>query len=217
MDGERFDALARALSTARERRGFVRALAGGAFAAALGTFGNSGARAACKAPGAKCKRDDDCCSGGCRRQRGERTGRCKPCRDGQFFCPDPGACFFSDECCTDADCGGLHCCGGVCRECCVNPMCGPGRYVAPAPASGVARLPLPTSPTVQGDVCGTPPGCLGEGETCAPDGPNAECCGGDCVAGTCGFSAEDDPCFFDRDCGFEAGSGLVCRGFVCAA
>jgi hypothetical protein len=219
MDAERFDALARALSAARTRRGFAKTLAGGGLAAVLGGQGASGAEAACKAPGTKCRHATECCSGSCKKRRHHRRGTCRECGGGTSFCAARLACANQGECCLDIQCGaGEHCCSnGACKECCEEAHC---FAIDPKLHCFVFRCvecdtnnDCPPNQECNGNVCADPPDCLIlTGDPCAPDGPNADCCSGQCSSGVCGTSAEGQTCFQDTDCD----SGLVCRGFVCA-
>ena len=93
MDGERFDALAKAAAGTASRRGALRLLAGGALAAILarpravaGQLGIAANAGSCRAPGDLCDDDADCCSERC------RNGRCRCRRRGASCAVDRACC-----------------------------------------------------------------------------------------------------------------------------
>ena len=75
MDGQRFDAMARAMAGGATRRRALR-LAGGGLAGALLAAAGLGGRAqadTCKASGKACKKGGQCCSGNCAPVSGSRS------------------------------------------------------------------------------------------------------------------------------------------------
>ena len=86
MDGDRFDALSRALVRVGHRRRLLRAT-GGLTLGALGAWLDPGEAMACRRPGRPCRRKRQCCGKGvCKR------GRCR-CRGGNRVC--------GSSCCRD--------------------------------------------------------------------------------------------------------------------
>jgi len=85
MDENRFDALVRSLATTASRRRVLRRGALGALGAAVAGFATRDtASAACRGGGQPCRRDRQCCSGTCRRNRTcTAAGVGKPCDPGQ--------------------------------------------------------------------------------------------------------------------------------------
>src|SRR4051812_14768328 len=82
MDDSRFDTLARSISSAQNRRTALKRLIGGvALAAGIGIpsatellrAGDGEAASACRHGGEICRKDSECCSGGCLPP--DRTGR----------------------------------------------------------------------------------------------------------------------------------------------
>jgi len=110
MDADGFDALARTLGS---RRSVLRGLIG-AVAAVVARSEVAGQTTVCLAPGLKCRKSGQCCSGGCKKRRGRRTGKCKPCAAGQVYCAGVPACL---GCCSDEDCGGNPCDNVSCAAC----------------------------------------------------------------------------------------------------
>ncbi len=102
MDQRRFDALARNLAAAVDRRTTIRAAIAGALAAVAARAGDEAEAApeaeACRRIGSKCNRKKHkCCFGGrCSKKR------CR-CARGQKQCRR--TCIPQGNCCTDADCG----------------------------------------------------------------------------------------------------------------
>jgi hypothetical protein len=143
LDGSRFDALARALSTSRRKA--IQTLFGGAIGALLAVRAQDKAFAGCKKVGKKCDKNNDCCDGA--KCKGGKKGKCR-CKsglsecDGEKTCRDLntdinhcGACgnaCLPDEPCCDGDCSNLQldptncgACGTTCPEdenCC-NGAC----------------------------------------------------------------------------------------------
>ena len=99
MDDGRFDALTIALTRRPTLRGSLLAGAG----AALAGVGFAGAGpATCQEPGLACKKNGDCCATGCKKKRGKKSGRCRPCPGGGLFCGQ--ACCAPGADCLDGDC-----------------------------------------------------------------------------------------------------------------
>ena len=137
MDGERFDAIAKATATASRRQALRLLVA--ALGGALGLLGqDAGATEfGCKLVDRRCDKDADCCSGACRRRRPGGRLRCRKTTN-----PDP-ACAGSDTCCSGPTCdvcaGNSQCwCattvegGGICHwdsgcpaPCATSADCGP--------------------------------------------------------------------------------------------
>ena len=173
MDGQRFDAITRLMTTGRSRRALVRVVltsAGAAALARLGAGGDAGqvTPAACTANGIRCgpntpRRCGTCCSGcTARQENGQR--RCSCCRDGRD-------CRRDDQCCSgrceggtcvpasclpfEGNCGGdSDCCSGVCSggSVCAAVGCQPEG----APCSGEAGEP---DATCCSRFCGGAAGC----------------------------------------------------------
>ena len=99
MDGERFDRFVRTWLRPASRRHALRAAAGGALGGLAAVAGAEVGRAACRNPGNDCRRDEQCCSGICRRRQCRRApGKCtvekNVCRTGgddASFCDAAGA------------------------------------------------------------------------------------------------------------------------------
>lgn len=188
MDGHRFDALTKSLSTGVTRRRVARVLAGGITTVALSITG----RKAAAAPNA--------CAVYCADQPGPRKAACKQaCREcgndptlvchnfdtGQFTCCPTGEGCFSGVCCANPDqvCFGPN--GATC--------CAEGTFCMP---DGTCGPPA---------TCGPESGCLGG--TCASGCFCVSSVEGDgaCVNGAfadCGAP----PCMSSADCG----DGGVC-------
>src|SRR6478735_12796489 len=99
MDGQRFDAFARALATGASRRGLLRGVVGAAFGGALVGLRGGGqtvaAQDTCSVPGDTCTSDSDCCVGSCS-------------QDGVCYCTDPSRPIVGCPCdsANDQTCGG---------------------------------------------------------------------------------------------------------------
>jgi hypothetical protein len=141
MDGERFDALAKVLSTTGSRRRVLAGLLGAALAAPRGRA----AADQCKADGKACKKNGQCCSGHCIGASGGSTGKgggtCQPAvtclglgaacdPTTSTCCQTPGATTVcADEAGCDAQPPGDTCCrpaGEPCTstcECCGLLFC----------------------------------------------------------------------------------------------
>lgn len=134
MDGDRFDALARAVGGGRSRRGLLKALG----AAALGAAGlNREAEAAsCTKAGQACGSTKPACCKGTTCANGYCLAVCTPNCDGKTCGPNGcggscGACSSGQSCCGDGTCADLtttsNCgaCGHACKagQGCVNGKC----------------------------------------------------------------------------------------------
>jgi hypothetical protein len=162
MDNCRFDNWTRMVAGKSDRRTAVMGLAGGAAAlltlirAELGIAQESDVvalEAACRDNGARCRRDNNCCSLNCKRGRrggGRRRGRCKCAEEGNSCRADSGCCsgvcrggncecgLQGDFCNGDNDCCSNRCSGQKCQcikqgdrcdadnECCGNNTCNGG-------------------------------------------------------------------------------------------
>lgn len=92
MDSRRFDRLTEEMGTASRRA--VMRVAIAAIAAAIGVgLGPRGARAVCRNPGSRCDRDNQCCSGECKKKGKNKRKRCAPLPANAFGCTiDDAAC-----------------------------------------------------------------------------------------------------------------------------
>ena len=188
MDGERFDAIAKATATA-SRRGALRLLAAGAGAAVAGVLGISGAGAnhlgACRGTGARCNGDDQCCSHRCRKKVCRcagaggpwlRSGHC----GGAAYCQPGGTC--SDACAGNWGDGN--------RDCCASAPCDAGT-----------------------GTCG---GCAMRATFCSATRPCcfSECNGGACFSAAGQRCAQDKDCracYFDpTKCAGACGDNGLC-------
>ena len=112
MDGDCFDTLARSLTKPAGRRVVLRALAGGAVAAAVARIGVKEAAAGCRLVGERCKERDDCCSntrcknGTCVCQSGYTncSGRCRDLNNSRTSCGTCGNRCLSSEVCQSGNC-----------------------------------------------------------------------------------------------------------------
>jgi hypothetical protein len=129
MDGDRFDALTRALGAGRSRRGILRGLGATALGAGATAVGldRAGAAARCRPQAVVCSKNTDCCSSNCLPK--DRTGRryCAECGS-PAQCPAPvnasaictgGTCSFTCNAGFQSDGAG----GCVAASTC--PPCGP--------------------------------------------------------------------------------------------
>jgi hypothetical protein len=129
-----------------------------------------------------------------RERAAARKKKRKKCKNGHKRCHRK--CIPATACCTDAECGTVPCLAHNC-DCtgrADSTDCGGGRQCS-------------------GNVCATPPACLGFGETCVDD---VDCCGLSCVSvpmlgHLCTCSSGGRSCQGAGDCC----SGLTCVGFVC--
>ena len=104
MDADRFDALAKAMvARGGSRRWDLRVLGGGALGGLLRLAGPEAAAAShfCRAPGRKCTKGSQCCSGRCNK----RKKKCGPCPRGTVFCAPQEECIpVNSYCCQHAEC-----------------------------------------------------------------------------------------------------------------
>ncbi len=139
MDGQRFDAVTKALAAGTSRRAVLRTALGGMGAGLLALVGVADAGAASKRSCAKaCKqrfrpgRARGQCISACARGNGGGNGESTPCGSnvcgaGEFCCNEScGICAPIGGGCTEQFCGGEPCGDAVCgpEEFCCNPSCG---------------------------------------------------------------------------------------------
>ena len=164
MDANRFDALVRVLAMTT-RRSALRLLAG----VTLASVGWDGARAThtgCRHHGARCKRDEQCCSGECSRKR-----RCK-CPPETTKCGQIACCRNADETCCDGACasGSLNPEGGSCpgeaSTCCPGLTCTPFDNTCCRPENVCHKLCC-----LNGTRCTAENICCASGKSC-----NGVCC-----------------------------------------
>ena len=126
MDARRFDAWTKRLvGGATSRRVALGALGASATAAAAGL--GIEAAAACRDDGKGCKRDQQCCSGRCKKGKCRRAAGQGACR-GQNACTDPPvACNGSERCVCFVTTEGVPFCGasglGTCAACAADADC----------------------------------------------------------------------------------------------
>ena len=194
MDGQQFDAIARAWGTRGTRRLTMQALT-----IAVGRVWLETARvgAGCQKSGKKCASKNECCSKRC------TNGHCE-CRDLWQTCKRNANCCSGKRACSEITtfgCGlpGKRCClklqatctGDDC-ECCGKTFCAPNACFQ---GGDVCCKGLNAHCTESCDCCGAllckPGGCSGGGlRCCAQKGEmcqaNCECCGSlACVSGAC--------------------------------
>jgi hypothetical protein len=122
MDADRFDAIARSLTTPRSRRSLTRLLGGLGVAGILSVSGATETLAALRKAGAPCTRGRQCKTGKCIGIQGHKTCSCSR----RYDCPAAsqclhGGCFRSESCgaaCTNTPlCGaGVHQDGCFCSQ-----------------------------------------------------------------------------------------------------
>lgn len=222
MDGDRFDALTRTISS---RRAFGGAVAG-TVAALLG-LGTADA--------APCRPRQRRCRGECiARRLCCRTSECQPnvtgrvCKNGHCTCPPArpkkcgGRCIPQAACCTSAECpAGTTCSGGACicpagsspcgarcagaegasctgyQSCCSQScdfLVGGGTCSSCNGHYCDANNPCCPGTPCTGNRCG---GCLSRAVVCTPGG--MPCCESDCSGGVC-LSAAGGRCKHDANC-----------------
>ena len=102
MDDRKFDELTRSLAGVASRRSVLKALSGGALAAAGTLLGVGKAAAACRPANAICRKNEDCCSTTCL-PAGAGRSRCAACPTGATLCD--GACKTAADFASDpSDC-----------------------------------------------------------------------------------------------------------------
>ena len=221
MDGERFDAIAKATATT-SRRGALRLLAGGALGGLLTRLGPEDAAAACAGTvhcngtncsacpgtvcgpdpnrwcclehGAVCRTSSQCCSGRCKKKPGAKRGRCK-CPAGTTTCGTTGCCGAEQHCENGTTCVCNDAAKAPCKHKCV-PSCSVG-------SSGRKTI-------VDWETCecvcpfDLPKRCSdGDGSTAGD-----YCCEDEATC--CGF-------FPEGVCCYESGGGECCGGVRCCA
>ncbi|HEY7035087.1 MAG TPA: hypothetical protein VH482_27350 [Thermomicrobiales bacterium] len=196
MDGHRFDEWARSLAAPGSRR---RVLAG-LVAGALGLAGvREGGAVACRAPGAACRENVNCCSGLCAKDAaGRRVCQCRTVAD----CPRPDQCH--DATCLDGVCGTTVRQGQACNDgsacttgetCQANGTCG-GTAVPCTPQDQChSAACAPRTGCVQTPLTGTP--CNADDSLCTQ---NDTCQAGTCVPGTPVVCAASDQCHVAGTC-----------------
>jgi hypothetical protein len=223
VDPKQFDAIARLLVSAANRRRALRALLGGAVGV-LGVRDAAARNGACEPACGDC---GTCQKGTCKKKRGKK--RCKP----GVCLPNPngGACE-NNPCksCQNGQCTnratGTACQNNPCKECrngtCSNKTNGSGcqNNSCKECQNGTCVNKAGNSPCTGGlcldGSCNPPTGCRSLGQQCSPIGTQGGCCGPICTAigptvGACltpgpnGFS-----CNIDADC-----TSAKCRGFRC--
>jgi len=192
MDGERFDALTRALAERSSRRSVVRALAGVALGAAAGLLGRGAAADDDDdddddrhGPGRSCRKNKDCVAGA-RCQAGADSRKVCTCTGGRIPCK--GRCLPPGRCCNDADCPDDG-------DPCTTSACGKKNTCRSKPAGD-------GTPCAADDLCGVDYVCTaGACVTRDPHCPNAinacfqelESC--DPATGDCTWKQTCDECF----------------------
>ena len=202
MDGERFDALTRALALRPSRRGVVRAIVAGSLGGLLTRLSSPARSAAdgggrCVDAGWSCDRDGMCCSGRC----------------------EDGLCV-EGECRVDTDCPGADVCR---RAVCIPADCGPTHGCGPNQVccDGFCRMGSCCSDDCLGD-----PDCVADADgifacevvDCGPDqvpcDPSQFCCDGLCRQGAC---CTDDDCRGATTCQEFSEGDFNCQAVVCGA
>ena len=185
MDGQRFDAFARSLALATDRRRFLKVLTAGISIAIMDRLGVTGqsklaeAQTACTPVGAPCATGATCCS--------------KLCAGG--VCTAGVSCLADGQACQNNG----QCCGGTCT----NGTCGAG-VVACAPVGA----PCTTGATCCSGVC---IGKSCQAPTCSDGVQNGTESDIDCGGGSCPPCANGRRCRANSDC--LPGSG--CCGGMC--
>ena len=151
MNHRRFDALACAVTRDRSRRSTLRLLAGGVLGGLLTALGVPRAEArhaGCRHVGKRCRRDGQCCSGRCKREKCRAPVICSNesqnvCGADAVRCGATGTCFCfvtttgaffcgsSNQvvnCTVDAQCVPIRGAGAVCAPCAGETLC-----VSPCP------------------------------------------------------------------------------------
>ena len=212
MDGSRFDSLTLALSPGLSRRGILQALIAAVTGEALGPGGVRAApcpglgvpntcdsdddcaacsdavcqSTACRRPtGGKCKKNSQCASGSCNRNK----RKCRGCTTGKVPCG--GRC---DLGCPESDIGSTspyNC------ECCYVDTCAANNFPAVKCCAGSAT---PAAAECDAGHC---TGCRTEGDPCTS---NRECCTNVCKGGKCDCTRFDKGCVRHVQC-----CSKVCR------
>lgn len=196
MDDGRFDALARHVGEATDRRRVVKTLAAGMLGTVGAWFGlhAPGAEAGCNRTGRRCKRNNDCCSRRCRK----RNGRCLDCKRGTKLCGE--RCIPDDACCEDGECSGGMTCQDQSCACPAN---------APTNCLGTCRNLSNDDRNCGGCTNVCQGGRICQSSICrCPFGQIV--CNGTCV----NLDIDDRHC---SACGNACGSGQFCCGGVCRA
>jgi hypothetical protein len=129
MDGDRFDALTRALGSGRSRRRVLGAAAA-ALGALVGRTSEAETRFVCRHASVACARDGDCCSGTCGANASGRRacvceapdetmheGVCLKLRTDLANCGSPG-----NACPSSTECAEATCAAGVCGATPINEL-----------------------------------------------------------------------------------------------
>ena len=115
MDADRFDGLARSLTTIRSRRSLTRLLGGLGLGGGLAVWGATETLAAKRDAGEPCTRGRQCKTGKCIGLQGHKTCSCS----GRYECPTGarclrGGCFHAESCSV---CPSGQGCGAQLRQC----------------------------------------------------------------------------------------------------
>jgi hypothetical protein len=189
MDEERFDAIARAVASARSRRDALRlavaALAGLAAVPSAETGAADLGVAACGVGGAVCRGGGDCCSGVCQKKKRKKGKNNKNTKKKKR--PRKGAC-------TSL--------GPLAADCPASNICGPSDPRVPCFINGEEGFCIGVSPNSA--FCATATVCSTETSAiCATD----EDCEGSQEPGFRCLLCDNGGCFGNRLCALPAGAG----------
>lgn len=177
MDNRRFDVWTRRLAATGDRRAALRALAG--IGASMGLFRRPAEAAAlCKAAGARCAADSECCSSVCKKSKGKKKKNGKR-RKGKQTCRGNGLVFpaclaFGADCDDPGECCGSMVCAAFDHTCCV-PYGASCSSTAECCTYGGLEV-------VCKAIDGPPQCCRPKGVYCYQD---AQCCSGHCDGLAC--------------------------------
>jgi hypothetical protein len=187
MDEARFDAIARALTAVRSRRGAAHMVNGLILGGALGLLSRTYPEAT--EAGGKCKPKCSECSR-CKRGPCRNTKHGKACKKGK---------------CTAKE-SGVACSTGTCQAgVCAAPPCVGQPDNTPCPADGRCRegvcQPRPTCPAHHSS-------CSQNSECCSHN------CSGEPSNSRCSCSQPGEPCYTTTDC-CQSPAPATCIGYVC--
>jgi hypothetical protein len=196
MDATNFDRLTRAFSAAASRRTLLAGVTSGLLASLLPAFSPSETGARKKHKHKKRKKKIQAPQAPVPVQCPPTCPECQQCVNGQSCTALNGAVCQNNECkaCQGGVCAnnnGIDCGSSFCKECqggqCVNKQNG-------ANCNGTGKC-------IDG-TCAPAPTCSPKASICIKTAHN--CCSGDCegtgATGTCGVSAEGEPCITNEDC-----------------